>query len=193
MKKLIPFVLAVVMIAACSKSTPDIRCTDFSPAQVTITDLDQYKVWSDILPEKGRAPYIIQQKSWALDSGSIYHLQNDTSSIGFKVDSALIAAYINANQSEENWGNQFTVPSQLITRDEINCLFEPGIERGWNDYYNKYPTGYWRISRVGIFGDAALVEFSVSCGSVCAESAFLLLKRVNGKWIIERQGMTIVS
>ncbi len=111
MKKLIPFALAVVMVAACSKSTPEIRCTDFAPDQATITDTEQYQVWSDILPEKGQAPYIIQQKSWALDSSSIYYLQNDTLTIGFKVDSSLIAAYISANQTDENWGNQFTVPS----------------------------------------------------------------------------------
>jgi hypothetical protein len=192
MKRVIPFIL-IVVLAACSKTTEETRCNNFTPAQPTITDMDQYKIWSDILPEKGQAPYIIQQKSYGLDSISIYQLQNDSLTMGFKVDSALLAAFINANTTDENWGNQFIIPSQIITYDEANCLFSNGVESGWTDYYNKYPTGYWSISKVGLYGDAALVNFSYVCGSLCAEGAYLLLKKVNGKWTIEKQGITWVA
>ncbi len=192
MKTITTSLLLLLLITSCKKNELKQRCTGFTHEEPTIFEPADYMVWGDVLPLLGTAPFIIRQNIWPLDSSYNPSIKPDSSDLGFEVDSLVWHAYVKANEKEEKWKDNFPISSQLITSSELSCFFQNGF-LGWNDYYLIYPRGFWSISRAGIFGDFALVEYTYSCGSVCGESTCLLLKKEAGKWIIFKQGYTVIS
>lgn len=192
MKNFIYSAISIVFLLSCSKKDDsEIRCTGFEPEEATILNPEEYEVLSDFFQGKNESQIILGQESVSIDSSAISSLfgkdtlysngsyGRDTSYIGFEADSAVIDAYVKANGSSEYWGEDFNVAVKLITDSEFECL------NGWEDYHNKYSTGYYKVSRPGIYGDYALIQYSYSCGSLCGfYYVYNLLKKVNGNWTV---------
>ena len=71
------------------------------------------------------------------------------------------------------------------------------IENFWAKFYNKYPdsTGLLSFSKVGFNDrqDQAFVYMARSCGGLCGGGEYVLLNKVNGKWVISNEQELWVS
>ena len=147
---------------------------------------------------------IVLQESSTIDSSDIRRLfgediwfyedcyyDRDTAYMG--IDSAVIGAFAKANAESELWGTKFKGPSRLITNAELTCLFADQGFKGWEYYQRKYSSGFYTFYRPGIYGNYALVDYWYGCGSLCGNGSLLLLEKIDGQWIIIKQGVMIVA
>ncbi len=200
MKKFIYSAIALVLLISCAKEDEvEVRCTGFEPNEPTILNSEEYEVLSAIMnPERG-APFIVSQESSVIDSSTIINLlgygwpNGSRNHLGFEADSLVIDAFIRANIKMEYWGTRFDGVTQLVTNPEMTCLFENEGISGWDYYYRKYPNGIWSFHRPGIYEDFALVNYWYGCGGLCGEGTYLLLQKVEGEWVIVKQGVMTVA
>jgi hypothetical protein len=84
----------------------------------------------------------------------------------------------------------------LLTQNERTQFFNQNQD-GWQLFYEKYPDapGITALSRVGFNQalDQALVYAGTQSQWLAGAGYYLLLKRVNGAWIIDQQVMTWIS
>ena len=93
-------------------------------------------------------------------------------------------------QNEKTWILQKNLsiekPYEIIRGDEIQSMFEQGLE-GWKPFYEKYPdSGGWiELSAVGFNGDktVAVVYMGHHCGGLCGGGNFHVLQKRDGKWV----------
>ena len=84
----------------------------------------------------------------------------------------------------------------LLTQNDKTQLFNQNQD-GWQLFYEKYPDapGITALSRVGFNHalDQALVYAGTQSQWLAGAGYYLLLKKVNGGWIIDQQVMTWIS
>ncbi|HEY5156465.1 MAG TPA: hypothetical protein VII93_00675 [Anaerolineales bacterium] len=84
----------------------------------------------------------------------------------------------------------------LLTQNDKTQLFNQNQD-GWQLFYEKYPDapGITALSRVGFNHalDQALVYTGTQSQWLAGAGFYLLLKKVNGGWIIDQQVMTWIS
>jgi len=84
----------------------------------------------------------------------------------------------------------------LLTQNDKTQLFNQNQD-GWQLFYEKYPDapGITALSRVGFNNalDQALVYAGTQSQWLAGAGYYLLLKKVNGGWIIDQQVMTWIS
>jgi hypothetical protein len=84
----------------------------------------------------------------------------------------------------------------LLSQAEMNSFFGPNRD-GWQSFYNQYPDapGITTVSRVGFNTslDQALVYIGTMSHYLAGAGYFVLLKKVNGAWIVDQQVMTWIS
>jgi hypothetical protein len=105
------------------------------------------------------------------------------------------------NQKPVTLTDRFNLKLKInFVGEEINKLFENnavGGKDGWKIFNKKYPNanGIISISRVGFNKSKtqALISVSHSCGSLCGEGSYKLLKKKNNNWEIEKSFTTWVS
>lgn len=83
----------------------------------------------------------------------------------------------------------------VVGRKDLPSTDDP--ERYWAEFYKKFEgsRGLIAFSRAGFDADRkyALVYFRVSCGSLCGERGYALLRFIGGQWIVVRRVATMVS
>ena len=84
----------------------------------------------------------------------------------------------------------------LLTQNDKTQLFNQNQD-GWQLFYEKYPDapGITALSRVGFNHalDQALVYAGTQSQWLAGAGYYLLLKKVNGVWIVDQQVMTWIS
>lgn len=76
-------------------------------------------------------------------------------------------------------------------------LPDDGLERFWTRFYKKYPnsSGIVFFSDVGFNAqhDQAFLYAGKTCGGLCGEGEYVLLRKINGKWEIQKEDPLWVS
>ena len=84
---------------------------------------------------------------------------------------------------------------EVLTRKDLPATDDP--EKYWQEYYRRYPRarGLIAFSRVGFDDEKkyALVYFHVTCGNLCGERGYALLRFLAGRWIVVRRVVTMMS
>ncbi len=84
----------------------------------------------------------------------------------------------------------------LLSRDEMSQIFSQNQD-GWQVFYEQYPDapGITSLSRVGFNDtlDQALVYVGTMSHWLAGGGYYVLLKKVNGSWIVDQQVMTWIS
>jgi hypothetical protein len=87
-------------------------------------------------------------------------------------------------------------PYVLLTRDQMTRLFNQNQD-GWQLFYEQHPgtLGITTVSQVGfnISFDQALVYVGTMSHWLAGAGYFVLLKKVNGAWIVDQQVMSWIS
>lgn len=111
-----------------------------------------------------------------------------------EVDSETLDNYLAVNQT-----SQPLLVSDLATNYVIVTdldLHLDDINNFWPAFYKQYPgsSGLISFSNVGFNEqhDQAFLYASRSCGGLCGEGSYFLLKKVNGRWeIVKEQGLWV--
>ena len=84
----------------------------------------------------------------------------------------------------------------LLSQAEMGLIFSQNRD-GWQLFYEQYPDapGITTLSRVGFNGtlDQALVYVGTLSHWLAGAGYYVLLKKVNGAWIVDQQVMTWIS
>ena len=81
-----------------------------------------------------------------------------------------------------NWDDSFNTDQDLISKEELDCLFD---NNGWNGFYEKYPDskGYLKFGLpIQNDNNEALVTFELLCYWECSSGYTATLIKENGKW-----------
>ena len=95
-------------------------------------------------------------------------------------------------------GKNKTRDSLIISNLGINFVLvtdsdlpDDKFDRFWSKFYKKFPdsSGIIFFSKVGFNGrhDQAFVYAGRNCGDLCGEGEYVLLKKLNGKWVIQQE------
>jgi hypothetical protein len=84
---------------------------------------------------------------------------------------------------------------EIATRRDLPSAQDPA--KFWRDYYEKFPRarGLIAFSRPGLDADRkyALVYFHATCGTLCGERGYVLLRFIAGRWMVLRRVVTMMS
>lgn len=84
---------------------------------------------------------------------------------------------------------------EIVARRDLPAAQDP--EKYWDEYYRKFPRarGLLAFSRPGFDADRkyALLYFHATCGSLCGERGYVLLRSIGGRWIVVRRVVTMMS
>jgi hypothetical protein len=110
-----------------------------------------------------------------------------------------IKDFVTKNRKSSVLKNQFKLKATiiLITNSDVKRMFHDSIEGGWDLFHAKYPnaSSINTLSRVGFSKDKtlALVYYTYSCGGLCGQGQYVLLRKREGQWKIEKESMTWIS
>ncbi len=83
-----------------------------------------------------------------------------------------------------------TVPWRLVSQAALDTIFSQ-CPRGWEILSGRFPgcQGYVTLSGIGrnLAGDEALVYTEDHCGVLCGEGTFILLRKIDEAWKVERK------
>jgi hypothetical protein len=106
--------------------------------------------------------------------------------------------FIARNQTSTRLGPKaFTAEGtvEIVMRKDLPSTDDP--DKYWKEYYWKYPRarGLIAFSRPGFDKDRryALVYFHTTCGNLCGERGYVLLRYIAGRWIVVRRVVTMMS
>jgi hypothetical protein len=120
---------------------------------------------------------LLNMHNFALETADSFRARNDTA-YPLRSDMEIGAVYV------------------LLTQNDKTQLFNQNQD-GWQLFYEKYPDapGITALSRVGFNHalDQALVYTGTQSQWLAGAGFYLLLKKVNGGWIIDQQVMTWIS
>jgi hypothetical protein len=96
------------------------------------------------------------------------------------------------------WIGSISPRIEFLSEDEMDQIFpENATAYPWSDFYKRFPgsTGLVTLSNVGFNGDhtQALVYVANVCGGLCGSGEFVVLKKVRGRWVVERTDQLWVS
>ena len=194
-RKLLPFLL-IIILAACSASpTPE---PTPGPGEIAV---EEQAVYAAALAELYGAPSYVLLSTTATDPGGS---GNTADTLAFVLDNLpsvdpLTAENFSARNAAETAledGMQLGAPYVLLTRQEMSDLFSEN-QNGWDTFYAQHPNapGITSLSRAGF--NPAMTEALVYVGTqshwLAGAGYFLLLEKVDGVWILRNQVMTWIS
>jgi len=117
---------------------------------------------------------------------------------GVAVSRDLVERFAEVNKSDVTLKRAFKSSKELtlISTSKLKAVLQTQPRRGsrdpygyWQPFYDKYPNarGLTVLSRVGIVGDRALVFLSYGCGGTCMKGSFVLLRRSEDAWSVEKE------
>jgi len=155
---------------------------------------------------------LVQRQVPSNDELKVLVLQSQTTTFKMFVDDSLVSEWQRPDkfhelmkelmpeaemQTLDNYILRNMGPEQLkVWNLGINCvvatdseLLDHKLGDFWTSFYKKYPNsaGLVSFSNVGFNDrhDQALVYVSRACGYTCGEGAYVLLRKVKGKWEIQ--------
>jgi hypothetical protein len=191
------FVFLAILLVACTQATP----TPVSTPSSGQLDAGEPAVYAALLQEMySAAGYVIMDTTATAPEGvsdtaatlervlqnmrsvdpltaDSFRLRNDAAH-PLRADMDLGASYV------------------LLSQAEMTQIFGQNRD-GWQFFYNQYPDapGIITLSRVGfnVALDQALVYIGTMSHYLAGAGYFVLLKKVNGVWIVDQQVMTWIS
>jgi hypothetical protein len=191
MNKAIIFLhLFLFVLPACKKEA---SCPSLSLLTSNISDPKEYAILEKITCNytKDCAEFIhISQKSLSSKNLSLFLAERK-----HQYENIPFEEYITFNDSSFIWDNMTGFESKLINSAEISCYFSENIEKGWTNYYHKFPTskGYLSVGRPLIIRNKAYVEYAHFCNLTCGYGFFTVLEEENGNWQIKEEILLWVS
>ena len=96
------------------------------------------------------------------------------------------------------WIGSISPRIEFLSDDEMESIFpEDASVYPWTDFYKRFPgsTGLVSLSKIGFNDDhtQALVYVANVCGGLCGSGDFVVLKKVHGRWVVERTDQIWVS
>ena len=196
-RKLVPLALLAFMLAGQGVSGYRLYAEDGPEA-------DEYAVYAALFAEKGddkQGTQIVLQDvtvvndrfSGRLDQRALEKL------FGLPSIKDAINDFVTKNRKSSVLTDQFKLSATivLITDSDVKRLFHDSIDGGWDLFHAKYPkaTSINTLSRVGFNKDRteALVYYTYSCGGLCGQGQYVLLRKRDGHWKIEKESMTWIS
>lgn len=114
------------------------------------------------------------------------------------VDDTLVSEYLRVTGAPAKWDNSFSVSTQvrLISEEELHKYFGEG-GTSWDGFHKDFPNahGIGGFSRVAFNGDHSLALFytSYTCGGLCGNGNYVLMKKINGEWKETNSAMAWIS
>jgi len=196
MVKKLPPILLVLLLAACSAGP--------APAQTPSAGqlaAEEQAVYAALIKGRYPAGMVVLMAETATDAegnGNLdrtlqYVLQNMHSVSPQTIDRFKAG---NAAAQPLEATMQLGVPYVLLGHDDITALFNVNQD-GWQLFYERYPQarGILTFSRAG-FDDAldqALVYVGVQSQALAGAGHYVLLKKVNGVWMVDQEVMVWIS
>lgn len=190
-KLLLLLTISTLVLFACE--SPENSCSDFAFVDSTISNTEDYLIIKAIINEQfsnSNLSHISQETHFIADSSqfSLYFKEED-----LELEADLIELYIATNSVPANWGNSFDTAQDLISEEELVCLFE---NDGWIGFYEKYPDsdGIFRFGKpVQNNENEALVSFEYLCGAECSSGYTAALIKENGEWKVRKLAIVWVG
>jgi len=157
---------------------------------------DEMDIYSAIIEEfhKNAQIHIIQQTYEDPDSaGDANYVFDILESNSLIIDTILVGIYAGNNTVSLDLLNN--AGFNLIHQKEIDCMFSIGCAEGWDSYYHKYKksTGFIKFNRSGIYKNTAILDYGIYSHCLAAEGFFVVLKKTDGKWKVEKRVSTWIS
>ncbi len=112
----------------------------------------------------------------------------------------LVDSFIANNQAEQPLDAIFSGHPEikLLGPEEFSQIFAtPGLEAGWKEFHARYPKAGGTITVSGIGYDSshqyALVEVGIQSAPLAGVGEFLLLEKINGAWVVQKNLMAWIS
>ena len=106
-----------------------------------------------------------------------------------EVELPVLDDYLAKNQTRESLKVSNLGLNYVLVKD--SDLPDDKFGRFWTKFYKKFPdsSGIIFFSQVGFNGphDRAFLYAARSCGDLCGEGEYVLLKKLNGKWVIHQE------
>ena len=162
----------------------------------TYIDQDSYQIYSALLEGEGHSLYVIRIEI----DGYPDLARND---LGIEGDiefmlkwGRVMDDYAKQNRTAKLLQRDFFLPKPYELIPESNIFPAEHGQKGWDDYYQRYPTsgGYYSFSAVG-FNPArtrALVDMGHHCGMLCGYGGPHFFEKKNGKWHEVRTKATVM-
>jgi len=191
------FILLALLLTACTGGTQ----TPVSTPSTDQIDAEQQAVYTALLQDLYSASSYVIMDSTATSPGGVEAtasildrvLQNMHGVDGETMDSFRV-------RNDTAWpvppdmhlGSSYV----LLSQAEMTGIFNQNRD-GWQLFYEKYPDapGITTLSRVGFNNtfDQALVYVGTLSHYLAGAGYFVLLKKVNGAWLLDQQVMSWIS
>ncbi|HEX7567874.1 MAG TPA: hypothetical protein VF355_04850 [Anaerolineaceae bacterium] len=189
------FVFLAVVLAACTGTPAPVS----TPAADQI-DTEEQAVYAALLQKLYSAPsYVIMDLTdtgpTAVGSASIRdYIEQNTHGLDQKTLDSFQARNDTPHpvRPDMNLGSAYV----LLNQDQKSQIFSQNRD-GWQVFYEQYPDapGISALSRVGFNNtlDQALVYVGTMSHWLAGAGYYVVLKKVNGAWIVDQQVMTWIS
>ncbi len=189
--RLVHYFLILTLCYACGdKSSEPISCHAFDLEEPTVTDGNVTKILTTVLDtyEDQIVTNVIQESIATIDSDSYQNILSGCNNFELSDLTAYVANGDYSVQFEEFTDESYS----LITRAEIDCLFE---ENFWIAYYDKYPDsgGYYSFTIPHIVENSAIIEYQMICGGLCAYGYIVYLEKLDDTWIPQERCLLWIS
>jgi predicted small lipoprotein YifL len=187
----------IFALAACSKAGP---VTLPTPSATTM-ETEEAAVYAAVLQSMYPDSRLVLAEKTATDPGGA---ENTASVLEFalkqmgEVDPQTAASFQVRNNAQYSLGPGMNIGLEyvLLTEDNMRQIFNVN-QNGWDAFYADYPgaPGITTLSRVG-FNDAmdqALVYIGTQSHWLAGAGYIVLLKKVNGAWVVDQKVMTWIS
>jgi hypothetical protein len=163
-------------------------CLNSSLVSGSISNPEEYRIIQAIIKYNYIDDNLIHvaQQSHSVSDPSIFERFFISEEIDLQPET--IEEYISLNSSSFFWGDLFEEEQELISVEELDCLFENNDD-GWEAYYSKYENaeGYLNFGRPIQEGNRAIVTFTLSCNYLCGSGRTVILTKVNEEWTVQNQ------
>ena len=190
------FIFFAALLAACTTT----QAAFPTPSSDQI-DAEQQAVYSVLLQDRYSAPSYVIMDATATNLGGVADTVSTLDRIVKDmrlVDQTTTESFRARNDASYpvQPGMHLGSPYVLMTQDEMTLMFSQNRD-GWQAFYGQYPDapGITSLSRVGFNTalDQALVYVGTMSHYLAGAGYFVLLKKVNGSWIVDQQVMTWIS
>lgn len=153
----------------------------------TLSD-EEYKVYSDFfstnLKSSGNVNLMQQTSYWNQISNNV--LLDTVRKIYGGFDSTIFVDYNNINKKAYILGNKIKIPLSKVVLIPSSELYYYFLRNDILSEFEKYSGGYYNVSRVGFNADKseAVMSISIISGPQQATGYIVLLKKMNGKWVV---------
>ena len=190
-------ILLAILLAACSGTTP----TPVPTPSTGQMDAEEQAVYTVLLQKLYSASsYVIMDTTTTTPGGVV-----DTASTLDRVlldmrgvDQGAADSFLARNDAAHpvHAGMDLGAGYVLLSQAEMTQIFSQNRD-GWQLFYEQYPDapGITTISRVGFNAafDQALVYVGTMSHYLAGAGYFVLLKKVNGSWVVDQQVMSWIS